>query len=149
MSKDKNEILSNVFCSVLEMQAFMFAEPAEAEDLPREVNDCVMTKIGYNGDQNGIIEMAVPSDMALELAANILGMELDDEFAKQKANDALKELLNIICGNVITDLHGTKADISPTIPEIETLSAQEWKDIMDKNSLYFIVDEIPVILRNS
>lgn len=138
---DKKEMLTNVFCNVLETQAFMFAEPVE--EFPMTPKDFVVTHIGFKGVKNGRIEMVVPASMTVEIAESILGMEIEDD----EAIDAIKELLNIICGNLVTKLYGESALISPTIPEIDDVSSEGWEEYLSDNALLFAVDDKPIILR--
>jgi CheY-specific phosphatase CheX len=147
MSNEEFEILTQVFCDVLEKQAFMFAEPSEKDQMPRDVENCVSTEIGFDGDSTGFIKCTVPSNLAIELASNIIGMDLGEDNPEEKANDAIKELLNITCGNFITEKFGNEAQISPTIPESQDMDSADWKSfIQDENSLAFIVDEIPLFI---
>ncbi len=147
MSENATAILSNVFCEVLETQAFMFAEPAGNDEFPEDIEDCVSTEVGFRGNRKGEIHLTVPENLAIELAANIIGLELDDDQAEEKAYDALREILNIICGNFITELYGEDEDVSPTIPETKKKKARFWKKAMkDKATECFFVDDIPVMI---
>ena len=55
------------------------------------------------------------------LAANLLGTDPMDDDAKSKANDAVKEFMNIVCGQFITASHGTEDVFDLTIPQIREL----------------------------
>jgi hypothetical protein len=56
--------------------------------------------------------------MLPELAANMLGMDMDEDVSIEEQQDALRELLNVICGNLLPQLGGTQEIFSIEVPEI-------------------------------
>ncbi len=148
MPENLPELLSNVFSDVVENLAFMFAEVPDEGEFP-EVNDpCVMAAMGFTGHQEGTIAMAVPESMCTELAANVLGLEPDDEIVSRFPHDALKELLNVTCGNVLTAMAGEEPIFDLTVPETKTIDAAAWKAFRDQpDTVSVLLDENPVLLQ--
>ena len=115
MSSDHAQILAEVTGRTLEQLAFIFsfADDDESEAL----EDSAVTGCGvlFKGPVSGQLLITI-SDAALpELAANMLGMEADDDIALEQQHDALRETLNVICGNLLPQLWGRESvfDIRP------------------------------------
>jgi chemotaxis protein CheY-P-specific phosphatase CheC len=147
LDDDTREKAGEVFCEILEKMAFMFGDPAEADDLPPSSGNYHRTFMTFKGAMSGSLAMAVPVEMCAEVAANVLGVELDSELAEEQSCDALKELLNVTCGNILTAIAGDEPlfDLQP--PDIEAIENTAWQAMLkNPNTLAFIVDENPVLL---
>jgi CheY-specific phosphatase CheX len=148
MQTEHMELLSGVFCEVLEKMAFMFGERVEKEDLPQIAAEYVQVKMTFTGPLRGGLALAVPSDMRAEFAANVLGMEPDDEFVEKRASDALKEVLNVTCGHMLTTLVGEEPVFDLSIPTLSSINKVECSALLSEpETLCFLVDDHPVLLR--
>jgi len=89
--------------AALETTAFMFAEPGTPEptELVDEQPSCVAT-VTFSGAHVGALSIEFPLRLLPVLAANVLGEEETPGDDMQR--DALGELANIICGNVLPAL---------------------------------------------
>ncbi len=147
MKPDQIEIVQDVFCDVLEQLAFMFGEPVDKEELVKNNTKHVQAHMSFSGDQSGEIFVTVPSDMCPELAANVLGVEPDDERVFDLANDALKEILNITCGQLLTTVIGVEPVFDLSVPDINNINPRKWSKLLEEpESLGFLVDDYPVLL---
>jgi chemotaxis protein CheY-P-specific phosphatase CheC len=141
------EKAGEVFCEILEKMAFMFGDPVAADDLPASSGKYHRTFMMFRGAMSGSMAMAVPVEMCAEVAANVLGVELDSELAEEQSCDALKELLNVACGNILTAIAGDEPVFDLQPPDIETIESAAWHAMLnDPNTLVFNVDENPVLL---
>lgn len=148
MDSERGEKIARAFSDVFEKLAFMFAEPAEKAELPDDPGDAVLARMRFSGHWRGTLELAVPADMCPEIAANVLGLEPDDETAETRGPDALKEVLNVTCGSILTTLAGDQPVFDLSVPEVLTLEPEGWKELLDsEESLAFTVDEHAVVLR--
>lgn len=148
MSKEHFEVLGRVFCSVLERMAFMFGEAAEAGDLPDTVADPVKASISFEGPIRGTLLLAIPREMCSEVAANSLGMDAGDPEAVSRGEDAFKELINVLCGNVLTEVAGDEVIFDLSIPEMKATSESDWKALQeDENTALFLVDDYPALVQ--
>jgi len=144
------ELLSEVFCEVAENLAFMFGELAEEDEMPPAPPEGVCASMGFTGAFPGSLAMAVPVEMCREIAANVLGVDLDDPDIEVKPIDALKELLNVTCGHVLTALAGEEPVFDLTVPEVTEIDAAGWKKLVDApGTVVFLVDESPLLLQLS
>lgn len=148
MNPDHSETLTRVFTEVLEQLAFMFVElPDSDSDVAPAPPDPVSANMSFRGPFSGTVILAVPREMAPVLAANVLGLDPDDELGLQAARDALKELLNVICGNVLTAIAGDEPVFDLTVPEVEDYSDEAWDELAARpGTVYCIADEFPVLL---
>ena len=149
MKNNHKKLLSEVFCDVLEKLAFMFAEAPDDTEPPEIPADCVRTDIGFTGIRTGSLSLIVPLALCPEIAANMLGVEEEDELAEEKAIDALKELLNVTCGHVLTSLAGEEAVFDLSVPSLHKLDLTGWEErSRDPATLVLVVDDAsPVLLR--
>ena len=148
MQTKEKDVLNDVFCSVLEKLAFMFGDPVEKEDLPEAGEKYLEARIDFAGVMSGDLTLAAPADICVEISANILGVDEDDVPAMGQSDDALRELLNITCGNLVTAMAGEEAvfDLSP--PVVRPIDPDGWRMILDdEDTLAFDVDSNPVLLR--
>ncbi|MBI5095373.1 MAG: chemotaxis protein CheX [Candidatus Hydrogenedentes bacterium] len=148
MTNEHTEILNDVFCDVTEKLAFMFGEPSEKDELPPVDTECIEARMTFAGPMTGSLTMAVPVEMCPIIAANVLGMEPDDESVQARATDALTELLNVICGNILTAIAGEQPVFDLTVPTAHALSAEDWAKLLeDPDTLAFVLEDLPALLQ--
>ncbi len=147
MQTEQAEKLAETFCRILETQAFMFGEGVEGDALPVPSGELLEARMTFTGPREGLVLLAAPRDMCVELAGNTLGIEPDATAAAQ-AEDALKELLNVTCGSALTEIAGTKPVFDLSVPEMRVLDGAGWGALKDQaETLCFTVDDYPVLLR--
>ena len=147
MKAEHAEALGETFCRVIEQLAFMFAEPAEPDIVPQPDGPCVAVGMEFSGVFSGSLRLAVPTAICAELAGNMLGMELDGDEAAVRGTDSLKELLNITCGNILTEIAGTEAVFTLTIPKSTPIEAEAWQEFCRREgTLAFLIDDNPALL---
>ena len=104
--------LQTAATSTFESLALLFAEDAPTA-AQREVPLAHAMQVQFGGTPEegafaGTLVVAVTDDVAAALAANMLGIEPTDADA-QARRDALGELANVVCGNVVPLLGGRAA----------------------------------------
>jgi hypothetical protein len=72
--------------------------------------------IAYRGPFSGTVRCWCTQTFALELAANLLGLEPGDPQAQPAALDAVREFLNVLCGQLVTRWYGTEAEFDIGLP---------------------------------
>lgn len=148
MRVDEKNKISGEFCKILETVAFMFVEPLEKEDLPVFPADFIQAEVSFTGECDGRCSVAVLSEMCVEISANILGNDLNETLQQVAAVDAVKEIANITCGNVLTALYGDKPVFTITPPEVSLPEGNFWQEwVQDERVLFFSVDEWLVALK--
>ena len=146
MDYEKKEVMAEVFCRVLEKLAFMFGEEVEKEELSGEGESYYHSMISFKGSCSGAFGIAAPVNFCLELAANVLGMDPDEDEVKGKAGDALKELLNMMCGQLLTDMFGDEEVFDLSVPRLSEMDKTGWEKLVDDpKTVGFFVDDFPVL----
>lgn len=147
MDENTRSRIGNVLFEVLEKQAFLFGDPGEEPDLA-SVDAYLAASVSFAGAAMGRISLAVPAPMAAELASNFLGCEPDDPAAAAAAADACKEILNIVCGHLLTDLYGPTPVFDLGVLEAGPLAAGAASDwVAAEGGMALSVEGSPVLLR--
>ena len=118
MNEKIKKILEETVSETFEGLAFMFGFP-EDDDISVPDNNTVFAQANFEGPFSGRLVMAVSRQTVMELAVNMLGLEDEDsEINPDDQADALKEAINVICGNFLPAIGGKDVvfDIHP--PEI-------------------------------
>jgi CheY-specific phosphatase CheX len=113
MTQKVDDILSQVVEETLSQLAFVFPEDFGYD----EPNDALLEITGvveFSGPFSGSLIMETSASILTEMTANMLGSNPSEASEDEKA-DALKEILNVICGNLLPKIGGTSAvfDIGP------------------------------------
>ncbi len=111
------ETLYSVAEEVLEKLAFIFSFPEEEREL-MDYNDAVIARVSFKGPFMGTLTMAVSADAIPEIAGNMLGLEDNFDATTEQQYDALKELINVICGNLLPAIAGKQTVFNVEAPNI-------------------------------
>jgi hypothetical protein len=103
---------------ILEDLVFLFPSPMPAPAHEHGLGNRILVHMTYSGAHNGKLAMDYPDSFSTMVAANMLGLDEDDPDIVPKSEDAIRELLNVICGNLLPALYGSEAVFSLGIPEI-------------------------------
>lgn len=130
MDSNLNEKLVGVFREVIEHLAFMFADPVEKEEVAGLAERALCVRMEFSGPLSGWLLLAAPREAGSEIAANILGVDSDDSAALTGAEDALKEVLNVTCGRLLTALAGEGPVFHLTVPQSVPVDGAEWARLL-------------------
>lgn len=109
------ELLTDILGTVLQDSAFMFVEPAEE---PAEWGEKVFTAtLAFESVKGGMLRLTMALPVGVELAANMLGTELDDPEAEENGRAAVSEILNVLGGAFVTRYFGTKVPSQLGLPQ--------------------------------
>lgn len=147
MNSDKRDTLCTTFLEVVEHLTFMFGEIVAKQEMPLGGRDFTLARMSFAGDLAGRLAVAVPADIKGEIAANILGLDPDDLQCRSMMDDALAEMLNVVCGHVIMALAGAGANFKLVAPETLELEAENVASMVASDDFVgFMLDENPVFL---
>ncbi|GJM24314.1 MAG: hypothetical protein DHS20C16_07290 [Phycisphaerae bacterium] len=119
MQSQTTATLTTVLSDVLADLAFMFCDGGDYCEQPSE--SWLETSIGYSGGVSGELNLICTRTFAVQLAENLLGFEAGEEVSNQESNDAVREFMNVICGQFVTAAHGTEDVFNLTIPSVSEL----------------------------
>jgi chemotaxis protein CheY-P-specific phosphatase CheC len=110
-------ILSRTAAKTFEELVFLFAFD-EYEADTGQTAPAVAARISFSGFFSGALVLKLSAKILPELTTNMLGVDEQEETTLDQQYDALKETLNVICGNLLPEIAGTQEvfDIDP--PEI-------------------------------
>ncbi len=117
---------TTIFSEILANLAFMFT--GEPVPDPPAGGDWWEATIAYRGPDCGTLRLCCTSEFARLLAANLLGVDPQEEPAGAKAADSVKELMNVLCGQFVTAVHGTEHVFDLSLPQIRELSVVDAAD---------------------
>ena len=119
------KVLKESAIKTFEDICFMYLEP-ELEDEQKGLALEAVSQVKFKGDYNGSLIVETRGGLFAAIAANMLG---NDHPNFQQKNDALGEVANIICGNVVPSLgrkSGQEYKIeSPVILNIDEMPADK------------------------
>ncbi len=120
--------------------AFIFVnDPDEDTPTPKYT---LQSSIQYSGPNKGRLVLRCDGRFAATLAANLLGVDPQDSEAEKGRLDALRELMNVFCGNFVTEAYGTDGLYELSIPEVIPILQDEPPETLDATESYrFMSDE--------
>lgn len=118
MSNKFDDILLNVAEETFGALAFMMAVPDD--DAAEVAGETVTTiVVEFDGPTRGALFVTVSDEIMPEIAENMLGLNFgDDPPTPDQQTDALKELLNVICGNLLPEIAGAEAVFDVSAPAV-------------------------------
>ncbi|MDZ4859027.1 MAG: chemotaxis protein CheX [Candidatus Hydrogenedentes bacterium] len=148
MNAHPKSALETVFPKVLEEMAFLFADQSDALHARKTPGDSVCVVIAFTGARSGTLEMAISTSLGREISSNLLGSEPGETPSNAAAHDALGELLNVTCGNVLTEIAGDKPVFNLGVPRVTALLGDEWNAFAsDSGAAIFNVEGQIVLTR--
>jgi len=151
--------LTQVANDTLEKLAFLFAFP-DSERVDDGPDPTVVGRVAFFGYFNGSLLMRISSSVIPELAGNMLGLDDGAEISDVQQHDALKEIINVICGNLLPTVAGDQVEFNIEAPKI--LSSGEAENLPENErpacivrltleegfiDLYFFIQGEPAELR--
>lgn len=101
---------------VLEDAAFLFTEPVD--QAPPPDGEMVSARIRFQGPCSGFLQINTPVEGCTLIAANMLGVDPDDDDAVARGKDALGEILNILCGSVLGEAFAGGQEVTMGLPYV-------------------------------
>lgn len=147
MREEESSEINRIFCEVLERQAFLFADPMDIGGFEADGGPYLHSTMTFGGETPGSLSLVAGEAMAKEIAANFLGTNADDPSVEVNYRDALNEILNVVCGHLLTALNGDHAihDLSiPSLRDLTSLQAEE--TALKPGCLAFSVEEHHALL---
>jgi CheY-specific phosphatase CheX len=102
--------------SVLEQLAFIFSFPEE-DRAPLDGPDALGARVAFAGPFSGSLHLRIGRDIGPELAGNMLGVDAEETTPEQR-DDAVRELINVVCGNLLPAIAGKRAVFNVEPPVI-------------------------------
>lgn len=135
------EGLAEVLGETLETAAFMAIDPFA--DPPPWEGPVLRAEMTFDGPERGTVALAASPQLAVELTANLLGLEPDGEEARAKLRDGLGEILNMLVGVFVVRAFGEDAPCRIGLPKVTEVDAAAQDAAMAKAApaLSTVVDD--------
>ncbi len=137
MSKELNDILYEVAEATFGSMAFLLSMPDTEDEIGSGQTTTVC--VSFSGPFSGELNMTVSAEMLSELAGNMLGLDPGEDAQHDQQVDALKELLNVICGNLLPEIAGVEAVFDVASPQI-VLQGETPSQVDQKASVKLCLD---------
>ncbi len=142
--------LEDILSAVLQEQAFMFAEHCNSDDIETPNPPFMYARIKFTGPFDGRLGLVFPRELSIELIANMLGVEAEDIGGDDDAADALKELLNIVCGQFLAAAFGRTLVFDLSTPTIAEINTGQWQaQLAAEHTTALLVEDEPVLFELS
>jgi CheY-specific phosphatase CheX len=99
------------------LESLAFAFPVPPEEMPPTEGPRTVVGVEFDGPGRGHLFLSLADEMIAPLVGNMLG-EFGEMPSPEQQRDGVKELLNVVCGNILPVLAGTKAVFSLHPPAI-------------------------------
>jgi len=130
-------IAISVISKVFETMFFISLTPKEGglteePEFLQAPSSILKGEIGFQGRYKGRLKLYLPSDLARSMACNFMGLG-EEEVSESQTSDMVKELCNMICGNLVCELD-RKTVWNLTLPVSGPISLQEMEEDNNKGS---------------
>ncbi len=144
MNKVKEDV-ENVIGRVLEEWGLMMIERPEGGgsfDLFDQAQEFRMAELDFRGIVSGTCYVICQDNFARCITANLLGTF--DDPAEEDVQDAIRELINVAAGNMLTSSWGDDCVFKLTPPQMMTLVPSKAEELLMRHPFYFLADDHPV-----
>jgi hypothetical protein len=111
-----SERLATVVTELLESAVFVFADKVESTPWDIPAIWCACLELEH--EQKIQMSLCVPKELALTLAANLLGLEPDSVEAEASLGDAVGEMANMLAGILAVELFGSDVVCKIGVPKV-------------------------------
>src|SRR6056297_3347414 len=108
MMSKYEEIVEETYVETLENLAFVFSDKIPVDEAWEMLgqNEFYLLKMGFSGGLEGSLKLATEKEVGDIIAENMLG-GIEEENGSLFI-DSLKEITNVICGKLVTEIVGTE-----------------------------------------
>ena len=135
------EQITSALDEALSVMAFMCVDPADDQS-PAPDAPLITTTITYEGPVSGKLQITCGEAFGAVLATNLLGEEPAPGAVSAAAEDALRELANILCGTLLRSSGSTvDASVELGVPSQQLVTAgEDWTHLVGPNPLLASVE---------
>jgi chemotaxis protein CheY-P-specific phosphatase CheC len=149
MENANKHIFFEVVSEILEQFAFVFLEeeifPLDSPEDERPLR----ANISFSSPKrSGQLILAASRSFCSEVARNVLGVDEKGHLPHNAQQNALQEVSNIACGNLLGRLYGTEEMFELSVPECRYISQEEWRDMAhQEGTISLTAEEEPLLAR--
>jgi hypothetical protein len=133
-TSDTQLVLENVVQDTFATMVFLFPEDRDQPPPPPESYLTVV--VGFSGPFRGELRLSVGPDMPALVAANMLGLEEGHVPTSEQQRDALGELVNVICGNLLPAITSPLEVFSVHTPRVQAGECPGRYDVSARSDMW-------------
>ncbi len=146
MGDNPFEYLMEALGHVLVSMVSMSPRRTEAKDMPEMTGDAFNVRIEYSGKHAGELGLIMERPLASQIAARILGMGSTDDVYDDMIEDAVRELINVVCGHFVTLIYGYTPVLKFSMPKVFLLGSPACNALLtNPNVCTIMVDDFPLL----
>ena len=108
--------VKNIFSTMVFIDDFTDSYPL---DSPVSHFTCsISAMVGLGGDCSGMVGIHIPAELAREVTASMLGMELEEIEGDDDVNDAMGEIANMLAGEIKMLFSGKGMNVCLSTPSV-------------------------------
>ena len=149
MNGEMRQAMEIVSVRILEDAAFLFVDQIQDGNKPDHNWSATGAELRWTGPSRGVMRVWMDPAFLAVLSANMLGIEEDDPTAAKAGIDAMREVLNMVVGNCLTEAWGPGPVFNLEIPEaavsdllVSDMSEGFWVDA-DNHPVLFWCGNLP------
>jgi len=149
MDEANKHAFIEVLSEILEQFAFVFLEEEPGPVDPPEDGSPLLAEISFSSqNRSGRLVMAASPSLCAEVAENVLGEDDQGHLPEDANRNALQEVVNIACGNLLARLYGTEEMFELSVPTSHEISAEEWRTVGNsEDAISLSAEEEPLVAR--
>lgn len=139
------EDIRTVIVRILEDWAMMLVEETEPQTSIFELEEpFFLSEVKFKGVVSGRYCVVCQEQFGRNLANNLLGME--EEIDEEQIMDALKEMINVLSGNLLTDTYGADHVFILTSPQVRLAGLPEVEEMFSRPVFCYLGEDNPVAI---
>lgn len=144
-NRERAEKATHVITNIMGCGAFVFVDPLPVSQQPDSATwEAIGVELSYAGPQKGHLSLWASMPAIRNLCANMIGAEEGDSIPLDKLVDALKEILNMIVGNLLTVVYGEEPVFELGLPLLVNRSRLA-TDLSCSVNLWFSAEGEPML----
>ncbi|HHO75668.1 MAG TPA: response regulator [Deltaproteobacteria bacterium] len=146
--KSPFEFLLQAMQHVVPLMASMSPRFSESGDVPGMQGDAINVRIEYMGWHTGELGLILERTLVSRIAARIMGLDDTEDISDDMIEDALRELMNVVCGHFITLMYGEKSLIDVSTPQVYPVKNALCNVLRSSPDIHaFMIDDSPALGR--
>jgi|GEM_PF-3327521 len=134
--------LTEMAFDMFERMGFLLGESADKADFrPDETAGSVRGEIRFAGDLHGSLNIVTTEKLGRLLASNFLGLDEAQQAKDSEMADAIKEFLNVYCGNILAEITEKGENVDLLVPETTLCSVEYMKGVVHNPESVFVLIE--------
>lgn len=141
-----NEVFDKVTVVALEDWGMMLVEPVEvSRQIFEDQDHLFIGSTQFRGVMNGTIVVLCSKEFMNAICRNLLALPPEYDVTEDQCEDGLKELINVFCGNFLTEAYGDDTVFELVYPAVKVATDDEIENFWSSRLVHcFIADSEPI-----